>query len=163
MFLSDLCLCKSLCSRGEPRELGSVSVTRHACASVLVCVFLWVKSQDSTTSVPEQVQSTPRQPRFGARVKRVLFLLFFGYYQWARAEQTRLSGSRRHNYVTKNCRPHTPSTGLRHPFWRKVPGNDALNVCWPFLDTCCCACSFSCSFSCSRWCNITDQRSCTVT
>ena len=64
----------------------------------------------------------------------------------ARAEQTRLSGSRRHNYVTKNCRPQTPSTGLRHPSWSKVPGNDALSVCWPFLDTCFCACSFSFSF-----------------
>ena len=106
------------------RELGSVSVTRHACASVLVCVFLWVKSQDSTTSEPEQVQSTPRPPRFGAKVKHVLFLSFFGS-NGARAEQTRLSGSRRHNYVTKNCRPQTPSTGLRHPSWRKVPGNDA--------------------------------------
>ena len=34
-------------------ERARVSVTRHVCACVLVCVFLWVKSQDSTTPEPE--------------------------------------------------------------------------------------------------------------
>ena len=61
-FCQFMSLCKSLCfirGRGEPSrvfvssELLRVSVARHACACVLVCVFLWVKSQDSTTTEPE--------------------------------------------------------------------------------------------------------------
>ena len=49
MFLSDLCLCAKayvLYADGANRvcciERTRVSVTRHACACVLVCVFLWV-------------------------------------------------------------------------------------------------------------------------
>ena len=57
MFLSDLCLCAKACVSYEDGanrvfaspERAGVSVTRHACDFVLVCVFLWVKSQDSTT------------------------------------------------------------------------------------------------------------------
>ena len=57
-FLSDLCLCAKACVRGANRVClcrasYTVSVTRHACACVLVCVFLWFKSQDSTTTEPE--------------------------------------------------------------------------------------------------------------
>ena len=60
VFVRFMSLCKSVScfirGRGEPRvfvssELGRVSVTRHMPrACVLVCVFLWVKSQDSTVS-----------------------------------------------------------------------------------------------------------------
>ena len=44
---------RTVCVQVVSSELGSVSVTRHACACVLFCVFLWVKSQDSTTPEPE--------------------------------------------------------------------------------------------------------------
>ena len=63
-----------------------------------------------------------------------------GTFNGARVDQIRPSGSRRHNYVTKNC-----------------------GHCWPNLDTCFCSCMFLFSFRCSRWCNMTGQISCTVT
>ena len=61
MFLSDLCLWAKAYvlyapGRGErvfvSVERDGVSVTRHASACVLFCDFLWVKSQDSTTTEP---------------------------------------------------------------------------------------------------------------
>ena len=59
-FVSFMSLCKGVCfirGRGEPHVFVSsearVSVTGHVCACVLVCVFLQVESQDSTTTEPE--------------------------------------------------------------------------------------------------------------
>ena len=79
-------------------ERFRVSVTQHACACVLVCVFLWVPR-----TVPHQSQNKFRVPLgyrslvLGLKVgkpKRVFS--FFGYFEWStwRANSTKRKSRR---------------------------------------------------------------------
>ena len=80
MFLLDSCLCAKayvLYADGA----NHMCLCRASCDATCVCLcaclrFLWVKSQDSTTAESEQVQSIPRLPQFGARVKRTCLISF---------------------------------------------------------------------------------------
>ena len=85
-------------------ERTGVGVTRHACACVLVCVFLWVNPR----AVPHRSLNKFRAPLgnhglvLGLNVS--CFFRSLGTAIGARAEQTRPSRSRRHNYVAKKLR-----------------------------------------------------------
>ena len=79
-------------------ERARVSVTRHACACVLVCVFLCPRT------VPQLSLNKFRAPLGNRGLVLGLNMSYFfrslGTSNGARAEQTQQSsGSRRHNYV----------------------------------------------------------------
>ena len=149
VFVRFMSLCKSvrfIHRQGKwPRMFASseLSVTWHACALVLVCVFCELNPR----TVPQLSLNKFRTPLCYHGLVLWLnvsnFFCSLGTSNGACVEQTQsTNGSHRHNYITENC-----------------------GQCWPILDTCFYACIFLCVlfFRCIRWCNITHQISCTVT